>query len=283
MVHRLGSATRPRAIRRFVTVGVATALVLAACGSDKSLRRNRRRRKRQVARHRPTDGCQLARSVARVLRHVSDLHDRGVRDTDRSRHRQQDARPAPGHLVGSQRRTDRVHLPPRSQGQVRRRLASHQRRCEVLVGASQGIARRLLLSRRDRADHRHARPRDGEGHDEPAQLCLPGAGQRQLPRHRQQQGRPGARRHRRPGDRQGRDLVPVPFGGQRPLRTRRLHAGQRTPIQAQRQLLGRQVAVPGGHHQGDRRGRHTATATRARRRRHRHADLERRGTGHGWI
>ena len=34
MVHRLGSATRPRAIRRVVTIGVATALVLAACGSD---------------------------------------------------------------------------------------------------------------------------------------------------------------------------------------------------------------------------------------------------------
>ena len=34
MVHRLGSFARPRVLRRVVTVGVATALVLAACGSD---------------------------------------------------------------------------------------------------------------------------------------------------------------------------------------------------------------------------------------------------------
>ncbi|HEY5423746.1 MAG TPA: hypothetical protein VIK05_09765, partial [Ilumatobacteraceae bacterium] len=34
MVHRLGSFARPRVLRRVVTIGVATALVLAACGSD---------------------------------------------------------------------------------------------------------------------------------------------------------------------------------------------------------------------------------------------------------
>ena len=80
-------------------------------------------------------GHQLARPVACVLRHVPDLHDRRLRDADRSRQGQHDARAAPGHQVGGQRRADRVHVHARPEGEVRRRLARHQCRREVVVGA----------------------------------------------------------------------------------------------------------------------------------------------------
>ena len=44
-----------------------------------------RRRRGPRAGHRPRHGRQLARSVSRLLRHVPDLHHRGVRDADRCR------------------------------------------------------------------------------------------------------------------------------------------------------------------------------------------------------
>ena len=123
------TARRPRRRRR-------AAAPTRPTGATTAGQRRWRRRRGARADHRPRHGPHHARPVAGLLRHVPDLPVGRVPDAHRRRpDRPHEAAAAPRHEVGGQRRQHRVHVHPRPEGGVRRRLAGDRRRRQVLVGA----------------------------------------------------------------------------------------------------------------------------------------------------
>ena len=145
-------------------------------------------------------------------------------------------------VVGEQPRADRVHVHARPHGHVRRRLAGHQRRRQVLVGAAEGLqgSSSYLAGSIETIETPDAA--DGQGHAERVQLGVP-HGQRAVPRHRQQGRRRSQRCHARSDHRYGGHLVPVNSAGSGPF-VLDVHRGQRAAPDPQRRLLGHAAGVP---------------------------------------
>ena len=132
----------------------------------------------------------------------------------------------------------------------------------------QGLQGSALLPRQhDQDDRRQPDPRRRQGDAQRAELGVPGPGQRQLPGHRQQQGRrrPTAPRID-PDDRQGRAVVPRrtrPAAGRSCCES--YTEGSELRLQARTTTYwGTKAAVPRGRHEADRRRRSPSASSSSR-------------------
>ncbi len=222
------------------------------------------RRGRARADHRPRHGPHHARSVAGLLRHVPDLPVGRVPDAHRRRSdRPQEAVAAPRHEVGGQRRQHRLHVHPRPEGGVRRRLAGDGRRRQVLVGAPGRAGGLGLLPDGRREVGRGARRPHRRRHVRRAELGVPEHRQRAVHEHLEQGPGRGQRGHARCRGRR-RAVVPRQLGRQRPVPAGVLRRERLARAGPQRQLLGHHEPVPEDHAEAGQ-GRHRAAAAAAAR------------------
>ena len=212
------SWSRSSSLRPAAAITTSTSGTAAPTGTGRlpppkpAVRRRRQRRPMAASWSSPATWTSTrSTSACTLLRHVPDLHDRGLRDADRPRHattRRSLPRLATSWEANADKTEFTFNLDPSRQ--VRRRLAGRAQRREVLVGAA-GQHRRARrptscgLKTIDTPD-----PATVVGHVSAAQLGVPADVNASYLGIVNSKVATGPRRHRAPTphDRQGRDVVP---------------------------------------------------------------------------